>query len=107
MLCICIVAGGPRLRRVGDSAVNEIDAVPGRFEEPVAGWPEGVPATGGAALHLSGLALCGSGSASTSNVRLSERHVKGCRKFFPHITKKAIEYIETAPGGGVENSKGS
>jgi hypothetical protein len=45
-----------RLRRF-----NEVDAVPGRFEEPLAGRPESLPTIGGAASHLGGLALCGSG----------------------------------------------
>jgi len=42
------------------TVLKEIDAVPGRFEEPAAGRPESLPVAGGAALHLSGLALRGS-----------------------------------------------
>ena len=65
--------------------LKQVDAVPGRFEEPFAGRPGGSPAIGGAALHLSGLALCGSGSASSSNVRLSQSAVKGIFATSPHI----------------------
>jgi hypothetical protein len=69
-------------------SLNEVDAVPGRFEEPATSRPEGFPVAGGAALHLSGLALCGSGAASTSNVRLLRAAVKSSRAVPPHIPKK-------------------
>jgi hypothetical protein len=75
--------GGPR-------SLNEVDAVPGRFEEPPAGRPESLPSIGGAASHLGGLALCGSGSASSSNVRFSSSSVKSVRALSPHIPKKAF-----------------
>ncbi len=66
-----------------------MNAVPGRFEEPHAGWPESLPMIGGAASHLSGLALCGSGSASSFNVRLSLDPVKGIFATSPHIAQKS------------------
>jgi Zn-dependent protease len=79
MSCLSSVAGpcGPRFKQV--------DAVPGRFEEPFAGRPESLPEIGGAASHLSGLALCGSGSASSSNVRLPKTVVKGIFATSPHV----------------------
>jgi len=77
MLCSFSVAG-----------LKQADAVPGRFEEPFTGWPEGLPTIGGAALHLGGLALCGSGSASITNVRLSCTPVKKLFVIFPaHCAK--------------------
>jgi Zn-dependent protease len=73
-------------------SVKQVDAVPGRFEEPFAGWPEGLPTIGGAASHLGGLALCGSGSASTFNVRLSASFVKGPGALSPHVPKKSDRF---------------
>ncbi len=72
------------------TGLNQVDAVPGRFEEPFAGRPESLPMIGGAASHLSGLALCGSGSASSSNVRLSPVPVKSVFALYPHIPKKSV-----------------
>jgi hypothetical protein len=81
--------------------LNEVDAVPGRFEEPHAGRPESLPTIGGAASHLGGLALCGSGSASASNVRMSWSDVKRVRAFSPHIPKKSIPVARETFLGGV------
>src|SRR5580693_3780230 len=72
------------------AGLKQVDAVPGRFEEPHAGRPGGVPTVGGAALHLSGLALCGSGSASSSNVRPSQDFVKRGFHVFSARSEKTV-----------------
>src|ERR1700722_2426024 len=78
---------GPRTKRRtrAELELKQVDAVPGRFEEPFAARPEGLAKIGGAASHLGGLALCGSGSASSSNVRLLPSFVKGIFATSPHV----------------------
>ncbi len=92
MFVYCSVASGrnqqPQIRR--PRRLNEIDAVPGRLEEPFADRPESLPTIGGAASHLGGLALCGSGSASSSKVRLLLALVKRVLCFPRTFRKKRL-----------------
>jgi hypothetical protein len=72
-----------------DRGLNETDAVPSRLRNLLPVHPGAFRLLGGAALHLSGLALCGSGSASTSNVRLFLTHVKGHFVVLPACSAKS------------------
>jgi hypothetical protein len=60
-----------------DLGLNETDAVPSRLRNLLPVHPKASRLLGGAALHLGGLALYGSGAASMSNVRLFPTPVKG------------------------------
>src|ERR1700722_10547787 len=73
-------------------ALKQVDAVPGRFEEPFAGRPESLPSIGGAALHLGGLALCGSGvRVFVQRTPLTELRQEGFSRFPAHSEKSACD----------------
>ena len=83
--------------RCTGTALNEIDAVPGRFEEPFAGRPESLPTVGGAASHLGGLALCGSGvRVFIQRTPLAELRQEGSRAFSAHSEKSVCDDTRTA-----------
>ena len=81
----------------GADVLNEVDAVPGRFEEPFAGRPESLPMIGGAASHLGGLALCGSGSASGFKVARPPRERNPSASISPHVPQKKLRPIDDGP----------
>ena len=75
------------------------DAVPGRLRNPLC-RVLGPFFVGGAASHLGGLALCGSGSASGFKVALPSGECKPAQSFYPHVPKKSTGRVCGLPAAG-------
>src|SRR6202035_2343165 len=74
--------------------LERVDAVPGRFEEPLAGWPESPPGIGRAALHLSGLALAAPVPRLHPTYAYRERPSRGLGDSFRRLRKSGFGRIQ-------------
>ncbi len=81
---------GRRLGLGGARWRTKNDAVPGRLRNPL-GRALGPFFVGGAASHLGGLALCGSGSASGFKVARPRGECNPILSISPHVPQKTLE----------------